>query len=146
MRMTDIGSYITAKFSHIVKPIVAAAASDAAATAGEIIDRFNYQSAVLSIPYKAVLADTKTASLKVEIQESADGETFDTAVTLFDGVLCTGSTGGTTFKSNKELALNLDGYKRYFKVTTTMDLSAAATDTAEYAVNVILGGSAFLPV
>lgn len=146
MIATDIGSYISTKFSHIVKPIVAAAATDAVATAGEVIDRTNYLSSVIQIPYKTVLTAEKTCSLKVEIAQSSDGTNFDTAVTLFDDVLGTGLEGGTTIKDAKEISINLSGYKRYFKVTTTLDLSASATDTAEYAVSIILGGSTYTPV
>ena len=100
----------------------------------------------IAIPYTATLAEDETLSLTVEVSQSEDNSTFDTAVVVYaKTVVATGGSGGSTETGVLTVDLSINGYKRYFKIGTTADLSAANTDTAEVMTMTILSGADTLP-
>lgn len=162
--------------------ITAGAGNDGVAVNGNGLDRkkIGYQqgpglSAQLLIPYKAVLAATKTLSLAVTMQhDSASG--FGTAATatirrvrhvaqgatgagtvtdlssaISSGafpatVVATGDTGGTTERGCLIVDLDLGGLKEYVRAQVTADLSATGTDTVALSGALSLGGFVEAPI
>lgn len=123
---------------------VAAGTGDATAVTGATIDRKGYGSAQLVVSYKTTLTADKTLSVAAEIQESADGNTWDTAVELYGAtVLKTGAA--TNAVGEKRTAIDLSGYKRYVRINFTPDLSHSGTDTAIVAADLVLGGADEVP-
>jgi hypothetical protein len=143
--MKNIGDLI----KHVYVGIGSATAGgtgDATAVEGATINRDGYLSGVLAIPFTATLAATKTLKFTVEVQESADGTTWDTEVKLKDAVVvATGKTGGSTETGVLEVNENLSGRKLYVRYNVTADLSATGTDTCSFAATFALGGARKIP-
>jgi hypothetical protein len=114
--------------------VVAGGAGDNVEQTGPTIDRLgsdgaNLTSGRLDIAWTVSLAATKTASLGLKIQDSADGSVWNAAVVITaPTVVKTGavvaSQGLTSY------AIDLIPRARYVRFLWTMDLSAADTDTA----------------
>lgn len=132
--------------------LVAAGTGDNTKVTGQTIDRYGasgvqrYNSAVVSMAYHCVLADTKTLSIALEIQESADGSNWDTAEVIYAAtVVATAANPALEFTGTKQTGVNLAGRKRYCRFNHTPDLNASGTDTAEVVGTVTLGGGHTLP-
>lgn len=141
----EVGGYTQNSGNPIA--ITAAGTGDNTAVTGEKIDRQDYQSCVLVIAGAADLQASETLTLKsIEYQESDDGSSWDTAVSIDSSeVVATGGTGGSDETFLFQSKLNLRGKKRYIRFNFTPDLSASATDTAVAVAVVALGGKDVLP-
>lgn len=117
------------------------------------IDRIDADSAMLALGFTATLAQDETLSLTaLQIEESDDGVAFDAPEDLADGkgallaplVAATGAAGGSTETGAAKVAVNLEGRKRFYRLTYTPTLSAGGSATIVPAV--AHGGSRELPV
>lgn len=143
--ISNIGSYITGAAIG-AGTATAGGTGDGTKVTGQTIDRSGYSSGVVQIAYKAALAETKTISFAVEVQESEDGSTWDTAVVLQAAtVAATGGTGGSTAYGVVEIDEDLRGRKRYVRYNVTPDLNATSTDTLTWGGAFVLGGAATIP-
>jgi len=146
MRPVDLGSYVKAAVVGAGQATAGGSGDDTKVT-GQTINRQGYLSGVLVIAFKATLAESKTVSFAVEVQESADGSSWDTAEVLQEAtVAATGGAGGSTVYDTVEINENLKGRKKYVRYNITPDLSATDTDTLEWGAAAILGGASTLPV
>lgn len=126
--------------------ITAGGTGDGTENEGQTIDAKGFGSLKLSVSGLASLADTKSISLGCDIQESADGSTWDTAVELYAAtVVATGTTGGTNEYFEKETSVSMEGRKRYVRFNVTGTMSATGTDTALYSAVAVLGGAHLAP-
>lgn len=116
---------------------VAAGTGDNTETVGDIVDQLaheNLRSGLIFVAGSAVLADTKSISiksLKIEHGDAAnlsDKADFFTAVD-FDDVKV--SAGGSTEIFAIKLNIDLWGVKRYWRVSCIPDLDATGTDMFE---------------
>lgn len=152
--ITDLNNLTTAQSLILPTVATAAGAGDNTKITGLTIDRgVNLpKTAKVCIVSRSTLAAAATLSLAAEIQESADGSSWDTAVGLVIGagtagaltVVQAGGAGGT-FHTVTELGLNLLNRKRYFRINVTPDLSAGATDTASVSGVAVLAGHDVIP-
>lgn len=146
----DIGSQLLIKAAAAGR-LVAAGTGDATEITGQTIDRMGargqmYQSAKIAAAYHCVLTDTKTLSIGLKIQESADGSNWDTAEVIYAAtVVATAANPALEFTGVKVTDLDLSSRKRYVRFNPTPDLNHSGTDVAEIAVTVTLGGGAVLP-
>ena len=126
---------------------VAAAASDNSAVTSAAIDRSNYGSCKVIIPWSATLQEDKTFSLTIAVKDCAtsDGSYADYS-TVAKTVYATGGSGGSTSYGTATLDVNLNGAKRYIETVITSDLSATGTDTAFWAANVEMMDPVVAPV
>lgn len=119
----------------------AAGTGDATAVTGASINRSTYgmpESALIALGYRTSLTAAKTLSLAVEVQYSADGSSWDTAVALLAStVVKTGAA--TNFNGEYVIELSLLSQKQYFRINFTPDLSHSSTDTVDIACVAILG-------
>lgn len=125
--------------------IVAGAAGDATAITGNTINRQTYnmpQSCLLAVTYYANIADGETLSLAVEIQESSDGTTWDTAEAI-QASTAVESPSGSAFTDGdvKTYRVYLGDRKQYIRFNCTPDFSASATDTGVVQGIALLAGS-----
>lgn len=131
--------------------LVAAGTGDNTAITGATINRktaggIGFDSGKLVIAYHAVLTDTKTLSLAVEYQESADGSSWDTAVSMLAATVVVTSAGGGAATGLYTFNLDLSPRKQYVRYNFTPDLSHSGTDVAEVAAVFITGGSDVVPM
>lgn len=125
----------------------AAGTGDNTKVTGATIDTDGFGSGSILIGYKATLAATKNLTLAIEVQESADGTTWDDAVALQATVIvATGEAGGSTETGVFKLADKLEGRKRYVRYNITPDLDASGTDTVSWFGIFAKGGARELPV
>lgn len=150
--ITDIHGFTVAKPALLHTALTAGGGGDNAKITGLTIDRLQSgkldpaKSVKLCVNTRAVLAQAATLSLAVEVQQSADGSTWDTAVVVEAAtVKSTGGTGGSTESVVAEYGLNLLGFKRYLRFNVTPDLSAGATDTATVNAVAVLAGHDTIP-
>lgn len=143
--MKNVGDLIKTVYV-LMGTATAGGTGDATEIVGVVINRDNYLSGVLAVPYTATLTADKSLKLTISVAESSDGTTFDTAVKLKDAVVvATGDTGGSTETGLVEIDMNLSGYKQYVKFSVTPDLTATATDTCQVAATFALGGAFKIP-
>lgn len=148
-RRNDLGAVVLSKYCGCTNnsgapiAITAAGTGDATAVTGATIDCLGFGSAVAVIEGLAALTAAKTISVAAEIQESADGSTWDTAEALYAATVMATGAGNKTFI--QESSINLAGRKRYLRVNFTPDLSNTATDTAIVTASLVLGGSDRVP-
>lgn len=124
--------------------LVAAGAGDNTKIVGNSIDRFSYgmpQSMLVSVTAYMNLADTETLSYAVEIQESSDNSTWDTAEAIQAATVVKTASGAYTDGFTVDYKVYLGDRKRYFRVNVTPNLSASGTDTGVVQVVGILGGA-----
>src|SRR6201986_3630052 len=93
---TNFGAYLSC-VSIGAGTLTAAGTGDATEGTGQTIDRDGYDSGVVCISWAATLANTKTISFAVTVQESADGTTWDTAVAIQAATVAKTATSSTTF-------------------------------------------------
>jgi len=143
--ISDIGAYFTAQHAAYKIDIVAGSSTDNVEVTTAVVDRLGYGSGSLIISFNATLASTETISFTVKEQESADNSTWDTAATIQSAtVAATGTSGVKT--GVVKLDLDYTSKKRYIKYLITADLSASATDTADWHAISIIGGADELPI
>lgn len=142
---TNFGAYLSC-VSIGAGALTAAGTGDATEVTGQTINRDGYDSGVVCIAWKATLADTKTISFAVTVQESADGTTWDTAVAIQAATIAKTATSATTFYGVVEINENLAPRKLYVRYNITPDLNASGTDVATWGAMFIRGGSRRLPV
>lgn len=124
--------------------MVAAGAGDNTQIVGNTINRATYgwpQSALVSVQALLNLADTETLSLAVEIQESSDGSSWDTAEAIETATVVKTASGAFTDLHVETYKLYLGDRKQYFRVNVTPNLSASGTDTASLHYTVALAGA-----
>lgn len=126
--------------------IVAAGAGDNTLIVGSVIDTQGFESGVLLVPARAALDASETLSIAVQIEESADGSTFEAPEVLQASAALITAVGAGNYTDVLKLDLNeLGNRKRYVRLGVTPDLSRAATDTAVVVPTVLLGGAERLP-
>lgn len=152
---------MTTQIKHIGALLsVLRAAANTAATAGGsgddtlvtgvILDRAGIgypQSAVLAIPFSAVLGEGETLEIGYTVQ-TGNADNLSDAATLASGdkaVVATGPSGGGTVTGTFRVDLPLGGAGRYVRANFTPDLSRANTDTAALSAVLIFGGADRLP-
>lgn len=126
----NIGAYIknVLAFDHLT--VTAGGGADGVLQNGRSVNRLNYLSCVLSVFVSAVLASSETASVTVQLQDSADGSTG--WVDYGDPLLITEvAADGADENGEVELDMNLSAAKGYIRSNITITMSAGATDTAE---------------
>lgn len=123
--------------------ITAGGTGDGVKVNGATIDRLTNraESLKLAVAGLAALADTKTLSIAVEIQESADASTWDTAVAVEAATVVATGDGGSNETFCREYDIDLSARKQYVRFNVTPDLSATGTDTAEFIGVAFLAGS-----
>lgn len=136
--------------------ITAGAGQDGVEQTGPTLDKLDtgagptgniaqFGSGRLDIDWTVTLAATKTLSLGVKIQDSADGANWNTAVVLKAPTVV--STGvQTATRGVTSYQFDLGRRYRYFRFLITPDLSAADTDTALLAFHVTLGAPSATPL
>mgnify|MGYP001582821430 CR=1 FL=1 len=149
MRATALIAEIKTVAMGCATTLTAAGSGDNTELTGEVIDRLGFESCVVAVPFKAVLATAESLALTIKVAESEDGSTFGSDETIASAVtVVTQASGGTTHDTYF-LNVNLSGVgaprKRYLKFKLTPNLSASATDTAVVAGLVILGGAVVKP-
>lgn len=122
--------------------ITAAGTGDNTKVNGATLDTLGYLDAVVVLNWKTTLASSETLSFALELQESDDGSTWDTAEVV--QALTAVETGAQTASyGSKEYLVDLQGRdkarKRYIRFNVTPDLSASGTDTVNAAGSVRLG-------
>jgi len=123
--------------------LTAGGAGDGVKIVGNTVDRFAQgwpQSALLVVQSYLNLADTETLSLAVEIQESADGSTWDTAEAIAASTVVKTADGAFTDIHVESYTIHLGDRKRYIRLNVTPTLSAANTDVATVHGVLVLGG------
>lgn len=134
--------------------ITAGGGLDNVKVTGQTVDRMQgspagmAMSAVLSSAYMAALGAGQKLFLAHEIQESADGSAWDTAVVLEATTQVATSGGGGNVRgvySPSWAQLDLTSRKRYFRINVTPDLDRVNTDTASFHTQAVLGGYDVLP-
>jgi hypothetical protein len=124
----------------------AGGAGDNTAVTGQTIDTDGFDGdCMLVISGKAALADTESLSIACELQESADGSSWDTAEAIETSTVVVTSAGGTTEHIARQYQVDLQGggqaRKRYIRFNFTPNLSASGTDTADLSACAILSGN-----
>lgn len=150
---TDVGAHAVGVAANAQRTaagaaiaLVAGATEDGVKVNGLTINRLNAMSCELEITGVATLAATETLSMAVEYQESGDGTTWDTAVTLqASTVVATGQAGGSNEAVEVSLPLKLKPRKKYIRFNITPTMSASATDTAVWSATCVLAGFDVLP-
>jgi hypothetical protein len=153
IQFKDVGSYLDGVIGTATKTITAAGAGDAAYEAGATLDLLTMDhplSGLAVVIYSTTLADTESLSMKIKLEHGDESDLSDAADYDFGGaevdhgVLVT-SSGGTTETGIVVQRVDLSGLKRYWRVSTYVDLSASGTDTVTFASGVVLGGQANMP-
>lgn len=124
--------------------IVAAGAGDNTQIVGNSINRNSYgmpQSMLVVVSSYLNLADTETFSLAVEIQESADGSSWDTAEAIDAATVVKTASGAFTDGQTNTYKVYLGDRKQYFRVNVTPNFGASGTDTGTVHCSGILGGA-----
>lgn len=122
--------------------VTAAGTGDNTKVTGATVNRKGAESCVLAIGWAAALTDEKTLSLAIEIQESDDDSTWDTAVVLQAATVIKTATATTNYSDVYKVKVDLKERKQYVRFNITPDLSNTATDTAEFvAVACLMGYS-----
>ena len=146
---SDLGGAIKAVFCGAInnsgEPLLATAAGtgDNTEVQGASIDRLGYDSAVVVVAYNTSLTADKTLSIAVEIEDSADNSSWDTAVVLQAATVEETGTAGTGSNNTGvvEIPVDLRGYSRYVRFNFTPDLSHSGTDTVDGICVALLGGA-----
>ena len=147
-KMRNIGAYLHAVAALASNSVLAGGGADGVAQNGLTIDREARDSLSLSalavVHGFAALSATKTATISIAMQDSADGSTWATYDPDPSGsYVATVQDASGHFVATREL--NLAGARRYVRLVVTPTLSATGTDTCVIDGTVIIGGSDELP-
>lgn len=143
MRAFDIYDHVVSKPVGFAVSITAAGSGDNTKVTGATIDTLDFHSAKVSIAYKTTLGTADTLSFAIELQESDDDSSWDTAEVI--QALTVVETGAATAENGvREYRVDLQGNgqarKRYIRFNITPDLSASGTDTVVAAATCELAG------
>lgn len=120
----------------------AASTGDNTKVTGDSIIKTGYDACLLAIVGTLTVADTETLSYAVEIQDSADGSTWNTATSLKSATVVHTSDGGDTDQSfTVPLEVDVSDYDKYIRFNITPDLSASSTDTCNWNAVAVLANS-----
>lgn len=134
----DAGFYLVPVGAGVASG-TAAGTGDNTEAVGEIVDMFEHdglRSGAIFVFGQAVLQDGETLALndlKIEhgdaddLSDAADYEYFSAPADY--AAVATGATGGSTEAVNAKHPVNLQGIKRYWRISVTPDASASGTDT-----------------
>jgi hypothetical protein len=145
--MFNGGAFCRTEFVAINKTATAGGSGDATEVDGAWIDRIpasggvRVDSAKLVIAYTATLAQGATLKFGVQFQDatsSGGAGAADFSDTVASTTVATGPTGGGTVTGTVEIDINLGAAREFFRAQITPDLSAANTDTCEWAAMAIL--------
>ena len=130
----DVKASTKAVFAHVSTAVTAAGTGDATEITGATIDKntlgFHAESVVFETPVRAVLAATKTITITMNIEDSADGNSWADVSTAAVELTLLGGSGGTTETGVARHGYDLNKLRRYIRVMVTPDMSNTATDTA----------------
>lgn len=127
--------------------VTAGGAGDNVGVLSPSIDLDGFLSGAVVISAQTALAQDETLSVTVAVEESSDETTWDASEEVSAAaVVATGGAGGSTEKIAIKIADSFAGRKRYVRYTITPNLSAADTDTANWAAVLIQGGAEETPV
>lgn len=129
-----------------VKPVTtnndatAGGSGDNTKVTGDSLIKTGYDSCLLAILGTLTVADGETLSYAVEIQDSADGSSWNTATVLKSSTVVHTSDGGDTDQSfTVPLNVDVSQYDKYIRYNITPDLSASGTDTCNWGAVAVLG-------
>lgn len=133
--------------------LTAAGTGDNTKVTGTTLDRLSadsrnlHKTAKFTFAGQALLGAAATLAVAVEIQDSADGQAWNTAVVLQTSTVeATGGGGGTTEQPAFELNVEMGTtYGRFVRFNVTPDLSAGSVDTATWGAAVQWGAYNRLP-
>lgn len=161
-RERNIGAEVETEFAMPNTDVTAAGSGDNVEVDGSWVDRERRLSGVLSIQWKAVLAEDETLSLTANLQDAVDSAGVGVADYVpnigeddvdsngaagFDKVIvATGGSGGSTEEGTTEVSVSLGAARQFIRSQVTPDLSAGATDTAEIQAQFVLAGSDQKPI
>ncbi len=135
----NIGAYIKNVLAFNYLQVTAGGGADGVAQNGRSVNRLNYLSCVVSVLVSAALASTETASVTIQLQDSADGSTgwanYKAATTIAIAALEGGDPNGQV-----EGDFNLSAAKQYVRSLITITMSASATDTADVMASFTFAG------
>lgn len=160
----SIGEFVDPKALSSSLSWTAGGASDSVTWTGISINRASFSSGSLprsldaAVFYDATLASGKTLSLTWDIQDSADGSTWNDYATESIGVVATGPSGGgrvvgmarfsgaanNSSEPSGTPGVDLTGARAYVRALIVPHLSATGTDTAVMAAVGTFGGFDFL--
>lgn len=146
-QLGDIGSLVRVDRAAANTAITAGGGGDNTLVTGVIIDRAAIgwpESAVLAIPFSAVLGAGATLSITPVVQEGNAANLSDAANLAAPGAQVV-ATGSGTINGTYELNVSLRGAGRYVRANFTPDLSAANTDTAALSAVLVTGGANRVP-
>lgn len=133
----------------IASLVTAGGTGDATKRTGQSINRISGEgmahSAVLTTHYVATQADAETLTLAHELQESADGSTWDTAEVIEAATTYVTQSGAGTSRGVAQFSVSLKNRKQYIRFNVTPNLSKANTDTMAFATVAVLAGYDVLP-
>ena len=145
-RAHNVGAFIGSQKAADNTALTAGGAGDNTEVVGQIIDTTLFKhplSLAILIPWKAVLAASKTLTLKTVLLEHSDDSGMAGAVNLAapaDVVVATDSGSGSTLHGCQQYNVDLAGCKRYIRLKHTPDLNNTVTDTATTAAVFVFGG------
>lgn len=148
------GAFCRTAFAAINKTATAGGTGDATEVDGAYVDRLAsdhgpFMSMKVIITFTTTLAAAATLTFAGNMQDAttsggsgvADYGTAFTATTV-----ATGPSGGGTVTGTVEIDVDLSAAREFVRVQLTPNLSAANTDTAEWAATYVLFGSPRQPV
>ncbi len=136
------------RYVAAVASVTAGGSGDATAINGVAHDlqgfgtRQKAESVMVAVGGVASIASSQTLSIACKLQESANGSSGWTDITLLPTQTVTAVTGATT-SAAYQVQFGFDLTKtaqRYVRVVVTPDASASGTDTATVQVSSIFGG------
>jgi hypothetical protein len=142
----NIGALVDVVYASAAAAATAGGTGDATTTTGATIDRAGLSngslpaSALFSTIYDATLASGATMTIALAVQDSADGSTWADYQTAAAVTVGTGPSGGGAVKGALNTQVDLGSARRYVRLNTKPDLSAANTDTAVTRSVAVLAG------
>lgn len=143
-KRNNAGVGIDPKFLYLGSQVTAGTTYDNVLVTSSAVDRLGFDSAQVTVLAKTTLTTAKALNCTVSILDSADNDTYSSAVTLYSGAVASGLTTGDL--TAYEINVNLAGYERYVKFELTPDLTNSGTDTGQIALVVNLCGADSIPV
>lgn len=126
--------------------IIAGSGTNNTEVTGSTIDRAGFDSCLLSIAGQFAIADTKTLSYTVKIQESANGSDWDTAETIKAATVVKTADSSTTFADVSELEVAIAARQQYIRFLITANLNASSTDAGCWAACAVLSNAKEIPL
>lgn len=148
----DIGAYVAPEFSSLGVTGLAGGSGDNVESDGAfhaVPD--DAQSLGLLIAFTATLDEDETLSLAANAQDATDISgtgvaDFQTSNSLAATVVATGGSGGSTETGVTKVRFqDIRAHRGFLRFQTTGDLSRGATDTFEYSVVAVYGGTTTIP-